>query len=57
MATAGLVPVAWDCMNRAVERVCERLAQGAAALERAGVPDAVAVRASRDRFPRAGEAV
>ncbi len=42
MTTAGLVPVSWPRMIRAVEKVRERLLRAAQALERAGVPYAVA---------------
>ena len=42
MTSAGLVPVSWPRMIRAVEKVRERLLRAAQALEKAGVPYAVA---------------
>lgn len=42
MTTAALAPVSWKRMFRAVEKVRERLLRAAAALDRAGVPYAVA---------------
>ena len=42
MTTAGLVPVSWPRMIRAVEKVRERLLRAAQALEKARVPYAVA---------------
>lgn len=42
MTSAGLVPVSWPRMIRAVEKVRERLLRAAQALEQAGVPYAVA---------------
>lgn len=42
MTSAGLVPVSWPRMIRAVEKVRERLLRAAQALEKAGLPYAVA---------------
>ena len=42
MTSAGLVPVSWPRMIRAVEKVRERLLRAAQALEKGGVPYAVA---------------
>lgn len=42
MTTVALAPVSWNRMIRAVEKVRERLLRAAAALDRAGVPYAVA---------------
>lgn len=42
MMTATLAPVSWKRMIRAVEKVRERLLRAALALERAGIPYAVA---------------
>jgi hypothetical protein len=41
MAELALGPVSWERMERAVEKVRERLLRAAAALERAGIPYAV----------------
>ena len=42
MTTAGLVPVSWPRMVRAVEKVRDRLLRAAQALEKAGISYAVA---------------